>query len=174
MLYKEIIDIFNELLPVIAIIVVVAISYAIYDIIVNKKKIDLIKEISKLLFIIYIIMLYHVVTFQDVSYGTHNYIPFTEMFRYDIGTRLFYRNVMGNLLLFVPYGFFISYFLKLKKIYGVFLMSTALSLVIEYTQKNIGRTFDIDDVILNVAGGLLGYIAFKTLKNIKDKIGGKK
>ena len=32
-----------------------------------------------------------VVTFQDVSWSTSNFTPFKEIFRYEIGDRLFYK-----------------------------------------------------------------------------------
>ena len=69
------------------------------------------KEAFGLLFCLYIMILFYVVTFQDVSWSTSNFIPFKEMFRYSIGSPLFYRNVIGNMLMFLPYGFFLSKFI---------------------------------------------------------------
>ena len=37
-------------------------------------------------------------------------IPFKEMFRYNIGSRLFVKNVLGNMLMFLPY--FLVFILK--------------------------------------------------------------
>src|SRR5699024_1806752 len=109
-----------------------------------------------LLFIIYVLCLFYVVTFQDVSWSTSNFTPFSEMFRYEIGSRLFIKNVLGNVILFLPYGFFAAYYLKLKKPWSILGLSILVSLTIETTQLLIGRVFDIDDIILNTIGGLFG------------------
>ncbi|MCR5483431.1 MAG: VanZ family protein, partial [Bacilli bacterium] len=40
------------------------------------------------------------------------------------------------------------------------------SLGIETTQMYIGRSFDVDDIILNFVGGLFGYFIFLIIKRI--------
>ena len=42
-----------------------------------------------------------------------------------------------------------------------------VSLTIEIVQLKIGRTFDIDDVILNTCGGMLGYSLHRLAEGIK-------
>ena len=79
---------------------------------------------------------------------------------------LFYKNILGNVLLFLPFGFFVGYFTKVNKISVVFLITFIISLSIETTQLAIGRVFDVDDVILNVLGGILGFILYKILSKI--------
>lgn len=119
-------------------------------------------------FIIYIICLFHTVTFQDVAWSSSNFIPFTEMLRYDLGSPLFIRNVLGNVLLFLPYGFFITYLFAFKKIKIPLFLVAILSTVIETTQLLIGRVFDIDDIILNIVGGVLGYLLYQSMKGLTD------
>ena len=114
--------------------------------------------------------LFYVVTFQDVSWSTSNFIPFKEIFRYDFGSFKFMKNVMGNMIMFLPYGFFISYFLKLEKKNTVICLSVIVSLAIEVTQLLIGRVFDIDDIILNICGGLFGYFLYRFLVSIKNHL----
>ena len=36
--------------------------------------------------------------------------------------------------------------------------------------KEIGRVFDVDDIMLNVLGGLLGYLLYRMIHNLKDKL----
>lgn len=51
------------------------------------------------------------------------------------------------------------------------LLTFIVSLSIETIQLSIGRVFDVDDVILNVLGGLIGFILYKVLnKAIPDKL----
>ena len=49
-------------------------------------------------------------------------------------------------------------------------MSSLVSITVEIIQKNIGRVFDIDDIILNVVGALIGFIIYKIFEKIKDKL----
>ena len=115
--------------------------------------------------------LFYVVTFQDidVSANGYNLIPFKEMFRYRIGSRLFFKNVIGNMLMFIPFGFFTSYILREIKMKWVLFITLAVSITIELTQSRIGRIFDIDDVILNVIGGVIGYYVFNFIYHIRNK-----
>lgn len=136
----------------------------------NNQKFILYKEVLTLGFIIYVMSLFHVVTFQDVSWSTSNFIPFKEMFRYELFSNLFFRNVIGNMLMFMPYGFFISYFLKLDKKKIILLLSLIVSCTIEITQLIIGRVFDIDDIMLNVLGGLAGYCLYRLIITTKDHL----
>ena len=92
------------------------------------------------------------------------------MFRYNFGSNLFIKNVLGNIILFLPYGFFVSYYLDLKKPYSAFLLIMLVSISIETTQLLIGRIFDIDDIILNIIGGMLGYLIYKLLNLINNHL----
>lgn len=156
--------------PMLVISIIVAVTLRISYLYLNNKNFVFYKEMFNLFFLIYILCLFHAVTFQDVSFGGINYIPFKEILRYDIGSGLFYKNILGNVLLFLPYGFFIGCYLKPDKMIFPFLLSLILSLSIETTQLVIGRVFDIDDIILNVLGGLLGFLLYRLLDKVKEKI----
>ena len=164
-----ILDIFTDIWPMILICCVIIVSMRIIYLVKNKQKFVFYKEILMLGFILYVMALFRVVTFQDVSWSTSNLVPFKEMFRYDFGSKMFYRNVVGNMLMFIPYGFFTSYFLKLKKPLHIFLLTFLVSITIETTQFVIGRVFDIDDIMLNIVGGLLGFTIFYIADKLKNK-----
>ena len=136
----------------------------------GSKKIVFHKELLMLIFIIYILCLYHVVTVQDINYGGINLIPFKEMFRYEIGSYKFIKNIIGNIVLFIPYGFFSSYYLNNKKLGTNIILCLVATFTIESIQYYIGRVFDIDDIILNVIGGLIGYLFCIALMAIKEKL----
>ena len=157
--------------PMLVISCLVATVLRITYLVTNGKKFVLYEELLKLFFIIYILCLFQIVTAQDVSFGGVNIIPFKEIFRYEAGTYLFYKNILGNVLLFLPFGFFVGYFIKVKKVSVMLLLTFIVSLSIETIQLSIGRVFDVDDVILNVLGGLIGFILYKVLnKVIPDKL----
>ena len=154
--------------PMIAMAVIVAITVRVGYLRKNNEKAILYKEIFNLLFILYILCLFHAVTYQDVSWASANLIPFKEILRYDFGSNLFYRNLFGNLLLFLPYGLYITYYLYLKKPLSVMGYAFIISLSIELIQSIIGRVFDVDDIILNVLGALLGYFIYRLFDRFED------
>lgn len=156
--------------PTIAMGAIISILLRLTYLLSNKEKIVIHEELIKLSFIVYILCLFYVVTFQDVSWSSHNYIPFKEILRYDFGSPLFFKNIFGNLLLFLPYGMIIAKYVKTDKIPIVLLLSFITSLSIEVIQFLIGRVFDIDDIILNVIGCTIGFIIYKLFKRFSDKL----
>lgn len=160
MIRDMILKVFEDIWPMMLIFSVILISLRIVYLYKNKEKFILYKEVLNFGFILYVICLFRVVSFQDVSWSTSNYIPFKEMLRYDFGSDLFFRNVIGNMIMFIPYGFFISYVLKNKKPIITIILTFIVSLTIEITQSLIGRVFDIDDIILNVLGGSIGFVLY--------------
>ena len=146
-------EVLPDVWPMLIIILVIIVSLRLTYLITKHKKFQLHKEIIYLLAIIYLLCLFHVVTFQDSNYGTSNFTPFKEIFRYDIGSHKFMRNVMGN-----------------KKFSVITILTVIASLTIETVQYYIGRVFDIDDIILNVIGGIVGFLIFIGLDAIRSKI----
>lgn len=156
--------------PTIVMISVIAISMRIVYLVKNKQLIIFYQELLKYAFIVYIMCLFYVVTFQDVSWSSSNFIPFREIFRYQIGSKLFFKNVIGNMIMFIPYGFFVGYFLKLDKLKTAVIMVLIASITIETTQLVIGRVFDVDDILLNLVGGIIGFYIFSIIYKIKSKL----
>ena len=171
MLKDTLVDALYEIWPMVFIFTVILSTVRIAFLISKRQKFILYKEFFSLSFIIYILILFYIVTFQDISgIGSSNFTPFKEMFRYDIGSKLFIKNIGGNLLLFVPFGVFVSYYIKNYKLFPVLVLSFISSLSIELTQYKIGRVFDIDDIILNMIGGLLGYMFFIAIDAIVKRL----
>lgn len=163
----------NRVWPMIAIFLCVVIVVRIAYIITNHKKITLYKEVFGLIFIIYILLLFQMLIATDTNnFHGVNLKLFNEITRYKFGTRLFNINVFGNILIFVPFGLFISEYLNAKKVYSVFIVSLLTSASVELVQLRIGRSFDIDDILLNVIGSILGYMLYKLLKHIKTNLPG--
>ena len=161
---------FSDVWPIIIIITVIVSSLRIAYLTKNNQKFCFYKEVFMLLFILYVMCLFEVVTLQDHNYGLSNYIPFKEIFRYEMGSYLFVRNIIGNILLFLPYGYFAADYLKSKKVLPICFLTLLVTMTIELVQLNIGRTFDIDDVILNTLGGMLGYFLYRGIEKIKVKL----
>ena len=160
--------------PMMLISILIVSSLRIAYIVKNKQPFVFYREAFQLIFLIYILCLFQIVTFEDPSLSLtdehFNLIPFQEIGRYSIGSRLFFKNVIGNLVLFVPYGFFVGYYTKIDKWIPAFFMILFASMSIESTQLIIGRIFDIDDIILNIIGGMLGYGVYFILQKIKERL----
>jgi VanZ family protein len=71
------------------------------------------------------------------------------------------RQIGGNILLGVPFGVLLPMLApRTRGILRVPVLTAMVMLLVELVQGAIitGRAFDIDDVILNTAGALLGYV----------------
>ena len=171
MIVKNIIEeLFPNMWPMMIFISVVAISVRLAYIFKGSRKFVFHKELLGLVFILYVLCLYYILTYNDTAYGGVNLVPFKEMFRYSFGSYKFIKNVVGNIVLFIPFGFFVSYYLNSKKLGLPFLVTLIVTACAECIQYYIGRTFDIDDIILNLIGGFLGYLLFICLTAIKGKL----
>jgi glycopeptide antibiotics resistance protein len=156
--------------PMIILFTVVIVTIRLVYLIVKREKFILYKETFMLAFLMYSLILFYVVTFQDQNYGTNNFIPFHEIMRYEFCSRYFIHNVLGNVIMFLPFGFFVSYILKTKRPLAIFIITMITSVSIEVTQLLIGRTFDVDDIILNIFGGMIGYLAYAIGSVISHKL----
>ncbi len=170
-LYTNFKNIFNTTWPMVFVSLVILISFRLSYIYKNKAKVVIYKEIFLFFFAFYILCLFQIVTSTDISasYG-NNFIPFKEIMRYKLFSPLFIKNVIGNMLLFLPYGYFVGrYFAGKSKALSIFLITLA-SVAIEYTQLSIGRVFDVDDILLNVIGGTIGYFLFLFAERIYNNL----
>lgn len=149
-----------------SIVVLVRLTYLIS----NHKKIVIHEELFNFMFLVYILMLFEFLTSTETGRYGSNLIPFHEITRYKFMSNLFIFNVIGNIVLFMPFGFFLAKYCKLKDIWFVLIVSTLSSGIVECVQYKIGRAFDIDDIILNLTGGILGYLIYVILKNTRKHL----
>jgi glycopeptide antibiotics resistance protein len=71
------------------------------------------------------------------------------------------KQIGGNLLLGVPFGILVPVLApRTRGILRVLLLTALVMLLVEFAQGALvtGRAFDIDDVILNTTGALVGYL----------------
>ncbi len=81
-------------------------------------------------------------------------------------------NLVGNIVAFIPFGIFLVLLSKNKgmSFKGVFALTFGLSLSLECLQVVLTLgSFDVDDLILNTSGGLLGYCVFKLYHKVYRK-----
>ncbi len=148
----------------------------------------LIRNILALAFVGYMILLIYFLFFSE-EYGrtTHfaefqyNLVPFREISRFIryrnvVGMDYFLINVVGNVVVFMPFGFFVPGLegkkcgpvLEFFKITGLgFMFSFAVELVQLVTRVGC---FDVDDLILNTVGVALGAVCYLICHGIWRKV----
>ena len=157
----------KEVWPMLTIFIVVITSIRLMYLHNSNEKFVFYKEFVNLLFIIYALLLYELLTNTELNTASGmNLVPFTEIMRYPIGSRSFYVNVIGNIIIFIPFGYFVSSYVKANKLSHILFVSVFTSLTVEFVQHYIGRSFDIDDIILNVLGALIGFLIYIALNAI--------
>lgn len=84
-------------------------------------------------------------------------------YRHVVGFYAFFINVFGNIIAFMPMGFFLPAVTgKRLGSMQILLLVFFFSLAVETVQllTKLG-CFDVDDLILNTLGGLLGYLIYR-------------
>ena len=70
-------------------------------------------------------------------------------------------NLAGNVVIFAPLGLLPPLlWRRCRHFWAALGLSAGVSCLIEFLQLFVGRSVDVDDVILNTLGGLLGYLLF--------------
>jgi glycopeptide antibiotics resistance protein len=145
------------------------------------------KIFLSVLFVIYLILLCYFLFFAEMLGRTdtmeeyrYNLHLFREIARFShyrqmLGFGAYFLNIYGNVLAFVPLGFFLPALCGLRK-RGllVVLCCFSFSLSVEVLQlvSRIG-CFDVDDLFLNTCGGLLGYLIYLLCHSINRSAGQK-
>ena len=131
------------------------------------------QKIGWIMFTAYLILLMYFMFFSD-GFGrsahdgySYNLTLFREIrrfytYRETLGTWAFLLNTAGNVLCFVPFGFFLPVISKIgEKWYGTLLASFVMTFFIEVLQLTLRvGSFDVDDMFLNTLGGMIGYICY--------------
>ncbi len=168
--YETFYNAINKTWPMLSLFVVIVTVLKLTRVFINNDRFVFYKEFYNLLFIVYILLLYYLLLSTEGASSGMNLMPFREMTRYSIGSKAFFYNVIGNIVLFIPFGYFVSDYLKAKKISHIVLVSTIISLTAELIQFKIGRAFDIDDIILNVIGAIMGFMVYISIRAIKNHL----
>jgi len=120
-------------------------------------------------FSFYIVILLALLFTKRYSFRSLNLIPFHSIISYlsgqDIISHSFaLSNVLGNVILFVPLGVYLTLFNRDKNFYKNFLWIILFSIFAEIMQYilSVGVS-DVDDVILNGLGGAIGIAFYKIL-----------
>ena len=122
-------------------------------------------------FVLYLVLLLKLLLFSRPLGSEHslNLVPFASISDYVFSTsaavkRLAVVNVMGNIVAFIPLGAFLPVVRHGAGIWTNLLVVACASIAVEILQGVFGLgASDIDDVMLNTLGGLIGILFFALL-----------
>jgi len=117
---------------------------------------------------------------ENVGVSEINLVPFRTIFKYikALGNgaepfRIIAICFIGNIVVFMPLGFFSALLFEKTTWKTSLVVGGGTSLLVEITQYFVGRSSDIDDLILNTFGALCGYGVFFLLKRCMPELVGK-
>ena len=144
-----------------------------------------IRAAGMFLFLLYLILLTYFLFFAE-SYGRvsaqreyrYNLTLFKEIqrfwiYRRELGWFSFY-NILGNVVAFVPFGTILPViWKKTRGFFRILFLTFGFSLTVETVQliSKVG-IFDVDDLLLNTLGGIIGYIVFAVCNHVRRKVYG--
>jgi len=113
--------------------------------------------------LIYLTLLWY---YPDITFRPDYYFlnlrPFIWLNEtYQMGVKRMAGQLLLNIGMFIPYGLLLPLAIKkMRKFWKAVIVVLCTTLAIETIQYFMGRSADIDDVIMNTVGGLLGYAIF--------------
>jgi glycopeptide antibiotics resistance protein len=160
-------------IPILLIVITLIIYIPLRFIYRKKHKItkNLSREITFLLLIVYVESILYLTLFPTTSgvsnHVSINLIPFKTInmyinFHHNFTLQVI--NLLGNIVVFIPIGIFALLLLKRVTFSTVFFIGLSSTLFIEFMQLVlsingvISRSFDVDDLILNTIGVIIGYV----------------
>ena len=183
---------FLEVVPITIIVGIIYVIYRIIKIKKNKSLVNYFDEIVKFIFVCYLTGLINLVLvpsnlwshfwfYIKTGYptgdslglfsGSFNFVP--SLYKYLIKSELsigtWVRDMLiGNMLMFIPMGILLPLVFKKTNKKNIFIISILITLSIEILQPIIGRSFDIDDIIMNFIGIIIGYLIVVIFRKPKE------
>ncbi|KMT58615.1 vanZ protein [Paenilisteria newyorkensis] len=146
--------------------------------ILKNKRMDGYKEISRLFLVLYLVILIVVTLFPiNIIIGEYeqryreivvNLNPLQFFGLLDADFSIIVRNLGGNLVMMIPFAILLPVNFRWMRHFGrviVIVLTTSIGIeILQYvwqlTMLNVWRATDINDVILNVCGGAIGYALY--------------
>ena len=159
-------ELYNAFEPIIPIFIILFFMVVFITVIINRKsgyKLDNGKKLVRFISYIGLIMTLigiFLVTLLPSSNPERmtQFVPFLSIVEtWEQATwRAIVNSLLMNIILFIPFGFFL--YVLIRKFTITILLTILFSLLIELLQylMPIGRISNIDDVLLNAAGGIIG------------------
>lgn len=142
-----------------------------------------IQLVSIFLFVLYLIGLTYFLFFAENFgriYSDREYAYNLELFkeikrfwnyRKELGNFAVFTNIAGNVICFFPYGAILPVLnRRARNFFVITFLSFEFSLLVECVQlvSRVG-SFDVDDILLNTLGGILGFFIFTVCNVVRRK-----
>jgi glycopeptide antibiotics resistance protein len=132
------------------------------------------KLFLRIVFIAYLLLLFYFLFFSEkmgrmeagaqYRYNLKLFQEIKRFFKYReiVGYKAFFTNVFGNIIAFVPFGMLMP---RLSERANHWFFTTILALELSFVVEAVQLIwklgcFDVDDLLLNTIGGLIGYWIF--------------
>lgn len=141
------------------------------------------QKLGWILFVMYLFAVTYLMFFSEMKERgymvkeeyTYNLVPFREIKRYifyaeQIGWKGVLINLAGNIIGFLPCGFFLPVISQRcrKHWYHTVICAYLFSYCIEMAQLFLrAGSCDVDDIILNTLGGTAGYLLFRAVQKFR-------
>ena len=121
-------------------------------------------------------LLFGDITFSEFSERTFFFGEYTSNGRFwrILGGRWYVLNdfeLLANIALFVPYGILLPTAFRRLKWWAADLIALGTTAVVEVIQPFFGRSCDIDDIIANTLGAVMGCAVAKLVITIAARVG---
>jgi len=146
---------------------------------ITKRKVNKHHEFMLILFVTFCAglttqtILPHNLRYMNIGFSLDNFniIPFSTLIEMIYEKRwISILNIGGNIIMFAPFGFFPPILWNRFRLRNAAWLTFNISFCIEVIQLFVGgRATDIDDLILNTLGGILGWCVFYLLNKIFPK-----
>ena len=103
--------------------------------------------------------------------GGFNFIPsIVKVLRGELVLGSWVKTMLvGNLFMFMPMGFFFPFVTDRASARNILKLALIVPVAIEIVQPIVGRSFDIDDIIMNFIGIMLGYLIAVGIRRLASK-----
>lgn len=129
---------------------------------------------------LYVFLFFYALFFKAVSpwelfdptreyFRNFNLIPFHTIDNYLSSTQVSWiivaSNVIGNVVIFIPLAIYLQLIKKTRKLWISLLLVFLATVIVEALQFAFALgAFDIDDIILNCLGGIVGIVIYRLLR----------
>lgn len=134
-------------------------------------------RLSSIIFgLLYVMILFYALFFKanNIRPGMNgvNLVPFSTIMPYirgkanaNLGVAI--MNIIANIFLFIPLGFYVEVLLRKRKMKIKIMIIILIPIIVELIQFLFSLGIcDVDDVILNAIGGLLGVLVLKVVEKL--------
>lgn len=172
MLNTTLFEVVENIWPTLIVFATILILTRIYYLKFNTKSFTFYKEVLGLFFILYLIILFNLLSEIELYQKGVNLLPIAMTLREALNDSSYLNYVIANTLIFIPFGYFISSYIEAKKIGSICLISLISGLAIEFIQLKIIGSFNIDNILEYFIGGVVGFLLYIGLTAIKKHLPG--